>query len=118
MATTGDGTTIATGVGTTAIGVGVTATGVGVIIAGTVITGATGKMPSPSRAPLSRISLAEIATFQIVVNGGASTCAPPLLCRQSAAGLSATGAFGQLSGDAKAIRLSANGSHKDGSSDC
>ena len=36
MATTGDGTTIATGVGTTAIGVGV-------IIAGTAITGATGK---------------------------------------------------------------------------
>ena len=43
MATIGDGTTIATGVGTTAIGVGVTATGVGVIIAGTAITGATGK---------------------------------------------------------------------------
>ena len=43
MATTGDGTTIATGVGTTAIGVGVTATGVGVITAGTAITGATGK---------------------------------------------------------------------------
>ena len=60
MATTGDGTIIATGVGTiaigagvtaigagvTATGVGVTATGVGVIIAGTVITGATGKMPT------------------------------------------------------------------------
>ena len=43
MATIGDGTTIATGVGTTAIGVGVTATGVGVIIAGTAINGATGK---------------------------------------------------------------------------
>ena len=50
MATIGDGTTIATGVGTTAIGVGVTAigvgvtaTGVGVITAGTAITGATGK---------------------------------------------------------------------------
>jgi hypothetical protein len=43
MVTTGDGTTIATGVGTTAIGVGITATGVGVTITGTAITGATGK---------------------------------------------------------------------------
>src|SRR5262249_59692251 len=51
MATTGAGTTIAIGAGatvtgagtTTAIGAGITVTGAGVIIAGTAITGATGK---------------------------------------------------------------------------